>query len=262
MFVEEGRVNRAVSSLSVSSQRGDSVAARACEMMSARRIGISIETATGRITLETLIPRFEIAGSLAAPRIASEPSLARIPQLPLGEQRDRHLWSDLKPGSISRRPAGQGRVASGLRTGRSVGLTRRHAASWLSAPRNLRRRWQGRALRRAQPRPLPRAGGRDISRSFRPRSSCLDPIRSGIQLRPSRGSSPGALPGRRGLLSLVYEQLRALLRVVSARRASQPSSGSVADAAKKGAAGDDRLDRGGALPNGTKAASGSLSRCL
>jgi hypothetical protein len=159
-----GASTGSVSSLSVSSQRGNSVAARACEMMSARRIGISIETVTARITLETLLPRFEIARSFAAPTIVSEPPSARIPRLPLGEQRDRHLWSDLKPGSISRRPAGQGRVAFGLRTRRCVGLARCHTASWLSAPRNLRRRWQSRALRGTQPRALQRTGGRGISR--------------------------------------------------------------------------------------------------
>lgn len=231
-------------------------------MISARRIGVSIETGPGRVTPETLPPRFEIAHSFAGLTITPEPRSARIRQLPLqGEQRDGHLWSNLKPRIIRRPASGQERVASGLRTGRAAGLTRCHAASRLSAPRNLRRRWQSRALRRTQPRPLPRAGGRDISRSFRPRSPCLDPTRCRIELRPSRGSSPGAFPGRRGLLPAVDQQLRALLRVVSARRASQPSDRRVADAAQKGAARNDPLARPRALATGTEPPPpGSLSR--
>ena len=105
------------------------------------------------------------------------------------------------------RRATQPQMRFGRRAGTSAGFTRCHTAPRLSTPRNLRWQRQDRALRGTRTGPAQRAGGRDFSRSFRPRPRCLGQIRRATNLLSSRGDPSGALPGRRGPLPAVDEQL-------------------------------------------------------
>ena len=135
------------------------------------------------------------------------------------------------------------RLTLGRKRRTSIGFTCHHAASWVFASRNIRRRWHGSALRGACERPAQGAGGGNLSYSFHCRPTRVDPIRCADTLRFSRGHSSGALPGRRAPLSVADQQLRALLRMVSARRESQLSGRSVVGAPWARAARDNPLDR-------------------
>ena len=121
--------------------------------------------------------------------------------------------------SPSRRTSSE-RSTPRRRRGTRVGLTPRYTASGFCPPRYLRRLRQGRPLRRPRTWAPPGPGGRGFSRAFHSWTHSLGSTRRrSLRLRGSDSAS--AVPDRREQLSSPQQQLRALLRVVSARRTSQ-----------------------------------------
>lgn len=133
------------------------------------------------------------------------------------QARRQHRRSHLDARVRAARRTSRRRRASAHRRRAATRCASRHAAPWLSASRNICRKWRGRALRGTRVRLSSRAGGRDFSRSLCLRPTDLDSKQPVLALRVRRGDFTGAVARWRELVSTAHEQLRTSVRMVSAR---------------------------------------------